>query len=121
MGAFRRAGFSEPRLSCLAIAHQGIEPPFAAYTTYEEALLVRKVLEDRRLRSVIVVTSSYHLRRTRMIFDHMLSGTKTDVMFSAAGNSAFSLDRWWKSHFGRKLILMEYLGLMYYWLQLKLF
>jgi hypothetical protein len=34
-------------------------------------------------------------------------------------HSAFTMDTWWKSHVGRKLVLREYMGLVYYWLRLR--
>jgi hypothetical protein len=105
---------------CVGVGRRGIEPPALAYTTYEEAALVRKVIVDQNIRSAIIVTSPYHSRRTHMIFEHVLSGTDTELIFHSAPNSSFSMDRWWEKHIGRKSVLMEYLGLIYYWPQLQL-
>ncbi len=37
-------------------------PPMAAYTTYDEALVVLKATEENNFQAVIIVTSPYHLR-----------------------------------------------------------
>ena len=120
MVLFTGPDFRSHDYNCIGVAHSGIHPPFVAYTTYEEAMLVKTVLQERGLRSAIVVTSPYHLRRTRMTFERLVGETKAELAFHSSSNGTFSTSRWWKSHYGRKLVLMEYLGLVYYWLQLNL-
>lgn len=102
---------------CLDVpAERAVPPPVPAYTTYEEAVATRKVVQERGLRSVIVVTSPYHLRRALWTFERMLRGTGVVLLTASAPNRAFIMETWWKNHVGRKQVAMEYLGLVYYWL-----
>lgn len=122
-GMARRILFTGPDFrphdyACLGIGRQGIEPPMVAYRTYEEALVTKKVMEDNGFQSAIIITSPYHLRRTRLIFIRVFGDNAVWLMFSPSSNKAFSMNDWWKSHFGRKVVIIEYLGLVYYGLTL---
>lgn len=108
------ANFRSHDYACLGIARQGIEPPIPAYRTYDEAVVTRKAMEQKGLRSAIIVTSPYHLRRTRLIFARVFDGKGTRLIFHPSENSSFSMNAWWRSYYGRKMILLEYLGLVYY-------
>lgn len=102
---------------CLGVPEdQALVPPGPAYTTYEEAVATRKVVEERGLKSVLIVTSRYHLRRARWTFDRVLRDLDVAVATAPAPDASFSIDRWWTRHVGRKAVVTEYLGLLYYWL-----
>ncbi len=103
---------------CLGITREGIKPPMVAYRTYEEALVTKQVMEQESFRSAIIVTSPYHLRRVRMIFNKVFGDDGMTVAFYPSRNRAFSMNDWWKSHYGRKAVIMEYLGLIYYGIML---
>ncbi len=92
-------------------------PPMAAYTTYEEALAVRRATEEGNSHSVIIVTFPYHLRRASFISHKIFNGKDIKLMFYVCQNKAFQMDTWWKSYISRKMVLMEYLGLVYYWVR----
>ena len=92
-------------------------PPMASYTTYDDALVVLKAIWENNFRSVIIVTSPYHLRRAGFIFHKVFDGKDINLMFYASRNKAFQMDRWWNSYLGRKLVFREYLGLVYCWLK----
>jgi len=85
-----------------------------AYRTYEEELATKQVMEKESLKSAIIVTSPYHLRRTKMIFTKVFQGWGAKLIFYPSDNRAFSVNNWWKSHYGRKKVVTEYLGLIYY-------
>ncbi len=101
--------------ACLGVpAGQAVLPlPNPAYTTYEEALVVRQVVQERGVRSVLIVTSPYHLRQARWTFERVFCGSRVTLPFSPSPNGAFPMEAWWRSHFGRKTV---FLALVYYWL-----
>ena len=101
---------------CLGVSNeQAIAPPGPSYTTYEEAVVTRQVALERGFKSLLIVTSPYHLRRTSWTFEHVLEGTGVILSFYPSRNGAFSMDAWWKNYIGRKTVLNEYLGLAFYW------
>ncbi|MEC4684604.1 MAG: YdcF family protein [Nitrospirota bacterium] len=100
---------------CEGISEEEVLPlPRASYTTYDDALVVLKATEENNFRSVIIVTSPYHLRRSSFIFHKVFKGKDINLMFYVSRNKAFQMDRWWNSYIGRKLVFREYLGLVYY-------
>jgi uncharacterized SAM-binding protein YcdF (DUF218 family) len=88
----------------------------SAHNTYEEALRVRSVLNEHAFRSVLIVTSAYHLRRARLAFERLFRNTGVRLMFAAAPKAGFPMESWWKSEGTRKVVLREYLALGYYWI-----
>jgi uncharacterized SAM-binding protein YcdF (DUF218 family) len=102
---------------CLDVAPERAIPPQApAYTTADEAVVVRQVAETQHLASILVVTSPHHLRRAQLAFGRVFADSRVILLFAPAPNSILSAETWWKTHIGRKLVVTEYLGLIYYWL-----
>jgi uncharacterized SAM-binding protein YcdF (DUF218 family) len=104
---------------CLGVPEDRIVPVARAYTTYEEALRTRDVVKERGFRSVLIVTSPYHLRRALWTFRQVFRREPVAVGAVAAPDNAFSINAWWRSHVGRKAVLTEYVGLVYYWLTVR--
>lgn len=103
---------------CLGINGDGIEPPMDAYTTHGEALATKRVVEEGAFRSAIIVSSPYHLRRVRLIFKRVFAETGIKLAFYPSRNRAFNMHNWWKSHYGRKVVITELIGLIYYGIKL---
>ena len=65
-------------------------------STYEDAKYVKEDMLDRGFKSAIVVSSPYHMRRTRMIFRKLFKDQEDiSLKFSPAGDSEFRTHRWW--------------------------
>jgi uncharacterized SAM-binding protein YcdF (DUF218 family) len=69
--------------------------PATVETTYQEALAVRQLAEERGLRSLIVVTDPFHTRRARMAFRAAFRGTDINVMVQPVNESEYQADSWW--------------------------
>jgi uncharacterized SAM-binding protein YcdF (DUF218 family) len=99
---------------------QAMALPVLAYTTYEEAVAIRQIVQAHSLSSVLIVTSSYHARRAYWTFERVFRGTGVELLIASVPPRGFTMDAWWKSHMGRKPVLIEYMGLAYYWLKLSM-
>jgi uncharacterized SAM-binding protein YcdF (DUF218 family) len=93
--------------------------PVLASTTYEEAIAMRQIVQVHSISSVLIVTSAYHTRRAYWTFERVFRGTGVELLIASVPPSGFTMDAWWKSHMGRKLVPREYMGLAYYWLKLR--
>jgi uncharacterized SAM-binding protein YcdF (DUF218 family) len=98
-----------------ASADKILMPLTRAHTTFEKALAVREFLREQGLQSVIIVTSSHHLRRAQFTFERVFPGTGVTLSFPASKKAAFPIDTWWKGHVGRRLVIKECLGLVNHW------
>jgi uncharacterized SAM-binding protein YcdF (DUF218 family) len=82
-------------------------------TTYEEALQVVPVLEKAGIRSALVISDSYHLRRARYAFRQVLNGAPIRMRYVASDLSWNSRD-WWRDRTARFYVASEYSKLIYY-------
>lgn len=94
--------FGVPAASIVKLMHR-------ADNTREEAGEVAHLVQARGWKSIIVVTSNYHTRRARFIFERVLPAS-IHLRVSAARDSDFDPAHWWESRQGRKLFMMELAG-----------
>ncbi len=74
--------------------------------TREEAYQLRRIIREQRWRRVIVVTSTFHTRRSRYIFRRVLD-PDTQLILSAAEDNGFPIANWWQVRSGWKILLWE--------------
>lgn len=105
-------GLSEASLSIDFAVQRGapreiFEPfPMDSNSTMQEAQLVDAELRRRGVRQALVVTSDFHTRRARYIFQRYSSGT-VEYFFRASRTQGFDPERWWHSREGRKVVFLE--------------
>lgn len=80
-----------------------------AANTIEEADVVGKLAKERRWKSVVVVTSNYHTRRTRYIFEKLFPAGIT-VSVASAPDGDFDPQKWWEKRKSVKLFAHELAG-----------
>ena len=72
-----------------------------AENTREEAEALAGLIASRGWKRVLVVTSNYHARRARFIFERVLPAG-VSVHVSGAHDSEFDPSRWWETRLGQK-------------------
>jgi uncharacterized SAM-binding protein YcdF (DUF218 family) len=95
-----------------------VEFSHRAANTREEAEALRGLVVSRGWKRVLVVTSDYHARRARFIFDHVFPPGVT-VRVSAAHDTEFDPSHWWETRLGQKILLSEVLGYVVAWWELR--
>lgn len=90
----------------------------SAASTYDEAIELKQVLESHPdIRSVIIVSEPYHLRRVRWTFEKVI-GDRADLQYAAVPfSSTHYQSRWWDDESSAEFVRDEYLKLLYYWLR----
>jgi uncharacterized SAM-binding protein YcdF (DUF218 family) len=91
--------------------------PQQAANTREEAEALKGLVANRGWRRVLIVTSNYHTRRTRFIFNRVFPSNVT-VRVSAAHDSEFDPAHWWETRLGVKLFSGELVGYVVAWWEL---
>lgn len=86
-----------------------------ASSTYENALFTKDILVKNGFKSIILVTSNYHSRRSQLTTKKVLEGTKIEVI-TVSSNDEFNKD-WWKD--GRSILICinEYAKILGYYLK----
>ena len=68
-----------------------------ATSTYEEAEVIKAFMKTQGYRSVIAVSSPYHMRRVRATLERLIRGTEIEVQYSPAKDSEFEVESWWRN------------------------
>ena len=104
---------SEGRWSIRMLEGKGYPPDLFAVaehnarSTREEAVVIRSELQRRRVKRVILVTSSYHSRRASIVFKIACPGVQ--FLSVPAPDGHYQLDRWWADSSSRKLLVVEWI------------
>jgi uncharacterized SAM-binding protein YcdF (DUF218 family) len=85
--------------------------PHDAENTREEAEALAKFAAQKKWKSVIIVTSNYHTRRTRYIFRRVFPGS-ISVSVAGARDGDFDPERWYEKRKSVKEFVREVAGLV---------
>lgn len=84
----------------------------SATTTLENAYGSAQVMTSHRLRSAILVTSPYHMRRAIILFRDVFDRQGMAVRAYPAEDSIFRADGWWRRPRDREFVIREYAKLL---------
>lgn len=85
-----------------------------AQSTLNEAMVTMDYLSQHpEIKSLIIVSSPSHMRRSKLIFRKAISysGLQVSVFCSPSKYTGFNPDKWWKSKEDIQIVLSEYLKL----------
>jgi len=83
--------------------------------TYQNAVYSRDIVVAQNFKSAIVVTSPYHMRRTKLVFGRVFRKTGVKLLYCSTKDSGFNVDGQCKSDIDRQIVRREYIKLIYYW------
>ena len=86
-------------------------------TTYENALYAADYMAQNQVRSIVLVTSVYHMKRSTTIFSKVFP-PNVDIYSYAIESQNFSLENWWKSPNALRIAFTEFLKYGWYWFTL---
>ena len=115
-------GNSEADLAVAWAAAQGVPREIlsplrmGARSTVVEVLTLNRELERRKVKKALVVTSNFHTRRARAVFERYgLKGVQFTMV--AARDEDFDPQNWWRSRDAKKVVLLEYAKLVNWWVE----
>ncbi len=108
----QRAGVAADRIEVL---------PEPVTSTYDEAVLLRRYATQHGLRSLLIVTSAYHTRRTLWTLRTVFQGSGIEVGLEgvAPGQQSPTASTWWLYCLGWRTVALEYLKFGYYFLSYR--
>jgi uncharacterized SAM-binding protein YcdF (DUF218 family) len=83
--------------------------PQDADNTKEEAQFLRKLVQEKNWKSVIIVTSNYHTRRAKYIFGKIFANSVT-IRMAAARDADYDPEHWWEQRKSVKRFFHEIVG-----------
>ena len=91
-----------------------LETPGGVTSTRDEALALLKYVQENSVKSLIIVTTAFHGRRTQWTFNRVLGSLPAKFLVSTGAHSNFDETNWWKHEDGFLMFFDEYLKLIYY-------
>lgn len=83
-----------------------------AKNTSENALNVSALLDEMGAKSIILVTSPYHQRRTSIMF-HRVLGKSVTILNHSAPDQQWRRNHWWATAYSRNLTFSELQKVLY--------
>jgi uncharacterized SAM-binding protein YcdF (DUF218 family) len=84
-------------------------------TTWEDGAQVAALAAQRGARSLVVVSSWYHLRRVRCVLARQLGPAGPQVAVIAAPGLPHAAERWWREPAGWRSVARELAAVAAYW------
>ena len=88
-------------------------------STFDEARALHSYIASHDIHSVILLTSAFHTRRARWIFERELSGLPVKLEVAGAAHIGFNAGNWWNNESGLIYINNEYIKLFFYWIKYR--
>ena len=86
-------------------------------STIAEAQLVKKIMEQKGYKSLIIITSPYHSRRAWLTYRKVFEGSAVRILALPSKYSLFKPEDWWKKRRYVKKVVVEYQKLIFYTLR----
>ena len=83
-------------------------------STMSEAILVRKIAEEEQIKSIIIVTSPHHTRRSWFTFREVFKDSGIRLSMMPSKYSGFDPRNWWKKRKYVREVIIEYQKLIFY-------
>ena len=87
-----------------------------SHSTRESVEFALPLLQENRIRSLTLVTSPFHQRRTFLAARKSL-GNEVRLVNSPADPSFWKPDGWWRDWWSAKVVFTEYVKLVYYFVR----
>ncbi len=86
-------------------------------STLEESEEILAYCKRHGIKRISVLSSAFHLRRVRKVFEKKFMKENIQVLFLAAPDRTFDSNNWWKDEEGLITCNNEYIKLLYYFLK----
>ena len=90
-----------------------------ADSTLSEARVLLSECDNRKYKTVIVVTSNFHTRRAKRIFGRVFRDSGIRVLIHPSADVSFNLDHWWTRRADARMWFLEMQKLAFSYLEVR--
>ena len=101
----------------LGVPEEKIIKEDRADSTYENAVLTKEILLERNLNSAIIVSSNYHMRRVKYVFNKIYKDTDIRLNFCSAKDINYLPESWLSNNKSIMYTITEYIKLIGYYIR----
>lgn len=102
-----RSGDMHQTALALGIPEEAILTEDEAQSTYQNAQFTLPIMKQRGFKSAIVVSSDFHMRRVKFIFDHVYKKSGIELTYIGS-DSGYNAKTWWSDRNSRETTFNEY-------------
>ncbi|MFC1453936.1 YdcF family protein [Verrucomicrobiota bacterium] len=84
-------------------------------STFEDGQSISALVKEKKIKSLIVVTSWYHTRRAMNVIRPSMPGTNIVIYMSSSTNLPYTPDNWWQDEEGLVAVINETIKTALYW------
>ncbi|MEK3683110.1 YdcF family protein [Paenibacillus sp. FSL R10-2736] len=95
----------------LGIPEEAILTEDAAQSTYQNAQFTLPIMKQHGFKSAIVVSSDFHMRRVKFIFDQVYKKSGIELTYIGA-DSGYNAKTWWSDRYSRETTFNEYIKMI---------
>lgn len=114
-----RSDLMDAELAVSLAARQGVPKEkislLPSTSTYEDGKSITARAQEKKIKSLIVVTSWYHTRRAANVIKHSIAESNISVYMSSSTNLPYTPDNWWKEEEGLVAVNNEIIKTALYW------
>ncbi|MFH1453970.1 MAG: YdcF family protein [Armatimonadota bacterium] len=89
-------------------------------STYEEAVISKKIMDANNFTSAVVVTSPFHIYRSKKVFDKVFGDKKYRLYFSYPEDDSYLIHSWWIDEYSTVILFNEYVKIIWYKIKHKI-
>ncbi|WP_039838036.1 YdcF family protein [Paenibacillus sonchi] len=91
----------------LGIPQEDILTENEAQSTYQNAKFTLSIMENKGFSSAIIVSSDFHMRRVKFLFDHVYKNSGVELTY-VGSISGYDANHWWRGKYNREVTITEY-------------
>lgn len=84
-----------------------------ATSTYQEALAARELILQKGYKSMLLVTSTYHMRRSLFLFQHAFKDTGVAIHPVTSQHELYRPELWWTQERDMRRVAEEYTSFLF--------
>jgi len=88
-----------------------------SHSTRDEAEEILHYCQEHQLKKVMIISSAFHMRRVRWVFEELFTDAGIEVLFHGASAMEYDSGNWWKNEEGLIMANNEMVKLFYYLLK----
>jgi len=98
----------------LGIPEKSIILESRADSTYQNAVFTKELIHKYDFKSAIIISSNYHMRRVKLIFQREFFGSGVSLTYCAATDPEYNPHRWWATNKSLLITFDEYIKFIGY-------
>jgi len=100
------------RAQTLGVPTDNILMEVKSDSTLDNAVLSKEIMLNQHFKSAIVVSSNFHMRRVKVLYDQTFRNSDIKLTYVAGESQVYNPKNWWLEKWNRNITITEYIKLV---------